>query len=638
MHHVQVLYDRPVQDSQPQTDPIDRIASALRDAARRAFPETDGQIDPLVTRSRRAELGDFQSNAAMPLGKRLGKNPREVAMALIEHLDAGDLLEPVSERNIAGPGFINLRLKGEALAGLLEAMDDQTLGLEPPPTPETVVVDLVGVNLAKQMHVGHLRSMIIGDAVARIFERLGHTVIRQNHVGDWGLPIAMVTARLIALRDAGEIDLDSLSLGDLDRLYRMAQLECAADRRGLEAVNRFDLGPKARAELEEQIAGAEEALARAKQTLVALQSHDPQTVAVWKRISDVTMGECLAICKELGVKVSAADSAGESSYAEELGPLVEDLLERKVAEVDDSAVVVRVDSFEQPCLVRKSDGGFLYATTDLAGIRRRVQKLGADRLIYCVDARQSLHFDLAFAAATTAGYATKLDASEPSVLRHAAFGMVLGEDHRPFKTRSGENVRLRTLVAEAIERAGDIVRQREQQATANGTPTPADEQATIARAVAVAAIKYADLSNDRVKDYLFSFDRMLAFEGNTGPYLLYAVVRIRNIFRKAAAAGISTSVANAPFTLDDLSERALAMLLPKYAATVRGAGEQLEPHRICAYLFELATTFSTFYDRCHILNESDEQVQASWLRLSGLTERVLADALETLGLPVLDRM
>ncbi len=620
-------------ESPPNQDPIARIALALRDAARRAFPETEGKIDPLVTPSRRAELGDFQSNAAMPLGKRLGKNPREVALVLIEHLDAGDLLEPVTEANIAGPGFINLRLRAEALADLLKAMDDETLGLEPPAQTETVVVDLVGVNLAKQMHVGHLRSMIIGDAVARIFERLGHRVIRQNHVGDWGLPIAMVTARLIALRDAGEIDIDALSLGDLDRLYRMAQAECSADRRGLEAVERFDLGPKARAELEEQVRGAEEALARAKQTLVALQSHDPDTVAVWKRISDVTMGECLAICKELGVKVTAQDSAGESSYAEELAPLVEDLLSRNVAEIDEGAAVVRVKGFEQPCLVRKGDGGFLYATTDLAGIRRRVQQLGGDRLIYCVDARQSLHFDLAFAAATRAGYAIKKGVSEPSELRHAAFGMVLGEDHRPFKTRSGENVRLRALVEEAIERAGQIVEGREHQ----GEPD-AEALREIAHAVAVAAIKYADLSNDRVKDYLFSFDRMLAFEGNTGPYLLYAVVRIRNIFRKAKAAGIATDVAGVPFTLQDPSERALALLLPKYAATVRAAGEHLEPHRICAYLFELATTFSTFYDRCRILKESDERVRASWLRLSALTERVLADGLGTLGLPVLDRM
>ncbi len=615
--------------SRVEFDPVVLISEALRRAYERAFPDAEGDgFDPLVTPSRRAELGDYQSNCAMPLGKRLRMAPREVAARLIEHLDPGDLLEAVGEGNIAGPGFINLRLRGDALARLLVEMDTAGLGVGEPDHPETVVVDLVGVNLAKQMHVGHLRSTIIGDAISRLFARLGHRVIRQNHVGDWGLPIAMVTAKVMELRDAGAIDLDRLTLDDLDRLYRQAQSECAADTRGLEAARRYGLGPKAIAELEEQVAGAEAALKRAKQTLIDLQARRASTMEVWRRISEITMRECLAICHELNVEISEADSAGESSYAEELGPMVEDLLARGVAEVDDGAVVVRVEGFEQPCLIRKSDGGFLYATTDIAAIRRRVQEMGADEVVYCVDARQSLHFDLVFGAARKAGYATRPGHDHPSRLRHAAFGMVLGEDHRPFRTRSGENVRLRALLDEALARARGVVRAK----------NPGIDEASceeIARGVAVAAMRHADLSNDRVKDYVFSFERMLAFEGNTGPYLQYALVRVRKILAEAEQRGMSTGGA---IHIEDASERALALTLLRYPGTLVGACEALEPHRVVGYLYDLATVFSTFYDRCHVLHAEDERVRSSRLRLCRVFERVLADGLGVLGIPALARM
>ncbi|MFG0326794.1 MAG: arginine--tRNA ligase [Phycisphaerales bacterium JB037] len=609
-------------------DPVELLRERFSAALAQHFGAPDA--DPMITGSRRADLGDFQSNAAMPLGKQLGKNPREVASELIAKLDLGDLAEPLDASSIAGPGFINIKLRSAALASLLEALDTPGLGLSGTTTPQTIVVDLVGVNLAKQMHVGHLRSMIVGDAIARTLERLGHRVIRQNHVGDWGLPIAMVTRALSEELDAGRMSLGSVSLDDLDRLYRFAQTRCAGDHRGLAAARKWNLGPKAIAELEAQVEEADEHLARAKQTLLELQARKPEVVRVWERIAEVTMGECLSVCARLGVAVTSDHSAGESSYAEELGELVNDLQRRNVVEESRGALLVRVEGLEQPCLVRKSDGGFLYATTDLCAIRRRVQSLGADRVIYCVDARQSLHFAQVFGAAIKAGYATKEGAGGPSSLEHAAFGMVLGEDHRPFKTRSGENVKLASLIEESDQRAGEIVREK--------NPELDDaSRARIAHAVAIAAVKYADLSNDRIKDYVFSFERMLAFEGNTGPYLLYAVVRIHSIFRKAAERGVAFDP-HAALLVHEPAERALALQLLKYPAAVRSVGDALEPHRLCTYLYELSSAFSAFFDACPVLAAEDEGVRASRLRLCDLARRVLTDGLACLGIDALERM
>jgi len=595
-----------------------------------------GDADPLIAPSKRAELGDFQCNAAMPLGKALGLKPREVAQKLVEAVELDDLAEPLTAESIAGPGFINIKLKPEALAGLLARLDTPALGIEPPAEPETVVVDLCGVNLAKQMHVGHLRATVIGDALARVFERLGHTAVRQNHVGDWGLPIAMVTAALRDEADAGRLDLDNLSLDDLDALYKRAQAGCSADREGPARWRMWMTHPKVEAEWADHVAGLEREVARAdakldeaKRTLVKLQSHDPGVEALWRRIYDVTMGACLDACRRLNTKITEGDSAGESSYATELAPLVDDLVARGVAEESDGALVVRVEGIDEPCLIRKSDGGFLYATTDLAGIRRRVQKLGADRVVYAVDARQALHFRQVFGAAVKAGYASRPGAGEPSRLEHAAFGMVLGEDRRPFKTRSGENVKLSDLIDESIERAGAAV--------AGKSPDLApDERHAIAHAIGVAAIKYADLSNDRVKDYVFSFDRMLAFEGDTGPYLLYAVVRVRSIFRKGEELGLAYDP-TAPFAPAEPEEKALALELLRYPSVMASVGGSLEPHRLCQYLFDLASAYSVFFERCPVL-KAEAAVRASRLRLCDLTVRVLTDGLDVLGLPVLDRM
>jgi arginyl-tRNA synthetase len=581
-------------------------------------------------------MGDFQSNAAMSLAKRLGQKPRDIAAAIIAKAALGDIAEPLTEQSIAGPGFINIRLRGEALASLVAAIDKPGLGIEKPARAQTIVVDLMGVNLAKQMHVGHLRSPFIGDAIARTFERLGHKVIRQNHVGDWGLPIAMVTGKLLAESRAGTRDLAHITLDELDKAYVTAQAECQRDIAGLEAVKKYGLGPKAAAELEEQVAGATEAFTRARQTLIKLQAHDPETFAVWQRIADVTMAVCVQTCRRLHVNVTAEHSAGESSYAAELPAMVEDLVRRGIAEESEGALVVRLEEPEygairEPCLIRKSDGGYLYATTDVAAIRRRVQKLHGERLIYAIDARQSLHMKQVFGASRKAGYAMNPVTGQDAVMEHAAFGAILGDDGRPFKTRSGESVKLADLLDETAARALAAVNSRSPE-------LPEAEAKPIAEAVGMAALKYADLANDRIKDYVFSFDRMLAFEGNTGPYLLYALVRIRNIFRKAAERSLDGAWAGAALVIREPAEKTLALTLLRYPAAVRSVAQTLEPHKLCQYLYDLAGAFSTFYDACPVLQAEDEKVRLSRLRLCSIAARILEDGLGVLGMPTLQRM
>ncbi len=624
-------------------DPVAVVGERFRAAVAAAFPQLEGPVDPLITPSRQAEFGDFQSNIAMPLAKKLGQKPREVAAAIASKLDVSGIAEPLNDKSIAGPGFINIRLEGAALSGLVGALDSPSLGIAPAAPSQTVVVDLMGVNLAKQMHVGHLRSPFLGDALARTLERLGHKVIRQNHVGDWGLPIAMVTARLMKLAAAGKIDLSKITLDQLDEAYKAAQAECQRDTDGLAAARKWG-HPKAIAELEEQVNGATEAFMEARQVLLKLQAHEPATFAVWQRIADVTMSVCLAVCKRLNVNCTAEHSAGESSYAAELAPMVAELEQRGIAELDQGALVIRVDNppkgpdgaplfapIKEPCLIRKTDGGYLYATTDIAGIRRRVQKLHADRAVYAIDARQNLHLRQCFAASLRAGYAINPITKKPAVLEHAAFGSVLGEDGTPFKTRSGDNVNLQSLIDEAVTRARTAVQSRSKD-------LPESDLARTAEVIGVAAMKYADLCNDRVKDYTFSFNRMLAFEGNTGPYLLYAYARIRNIFRKAAAAGQGEAWRGAALVIAEPSEKTLALALLRYPGVVRSVADSLEPHRLCQYLYELAGAFSTFYDACRVIDAPSDGVRLSRLRLCDLTSRVLADGLGVLGIPTVERM
>ncbi|MFA6045381.1 MAG: arginine--tRNA ligase [Phycisphaerales bacterium] len=617
------------------SDPLHTLAERFSAAISKAFPQA-ADADPLITPCKTPEHGDFQSNAAMGLAKRVGKKPREVAEAILANLDVSDIAEPLTVANIAGPGFINVRLRSDALGAALREFDSPALGVVPASPVQLVVVDLMGVNLSKQMHVGHLRSPVIGDAIARVLGRLGHTIKRQNHVGDWGLPIAMVISRLQKQASRGEIDLDRITLDQLDVAYREAQAECQRDMAGLETARKFDLGPKALAELEEQVNGATEAFLAARATLIKLQAMDPAAHAVWKKIQDVTMKVCLDVCRELHVNVTDADSAGESSYAPELASMVDDLVARGIAEVSDGALVVKLDDpkyggIKEPCLIRKTDGGYLYATTDVCAIRRRVQKFGAERLIYAIDARQNLHLRQVFGASIKAGYGVHPRTGQPARMEHAAFGSVLGEDGKPFKTRSGESTKLADLIAETFSRAGEAVRSR--------NPDLSDaELREIGAAVGIAALKYADLSTDRVKDYIFSFDRMLAFEGNTGPYLLYALVRIRSIFRKAAERGVGDAWKAATHAATAPAEKQLALALLRYPAALKSTGESLEPHRLCTYLYELAGAFSGFFDQCPVLAAADDATRDQRLRLCDLAAKVLADGLGVLGIPTTERM
>ncbi len=608
-----------------------RFATAITSAMGDNAPANP---DPLLSPAKNPEFGDYQANCAMPLAKRTGKPPREIAQSIIDSLDIADIADLPT---ITGPGFINIRLLAGALGAGLEEMDTPALGVEHPAKPETVVVDLCGVNLAKQMHVGHLRATVIGDGLARLFARLGHNAIRQNHFGDWGLPIAMVTHAVKLRVDAGELSLDALTLASLERMYKDAQTNCAADLKGLAAVRRFGLGPKAEAELEEQVAGAEEHLGESKRALVSLQSGDEAYVRVWEKIARVTLDACFENCRRLHADVTDEHTAGESTYRADLPEVVADLESRGIAEESDGALVVRVDNegIKAPCLIRKSDGGFLYATTDISGVRRRVQELGGDRLVYAVDARQGLHFKQIFAAARRAGYASHADGSDAELF-HAAFGTVLGEDGRPFKTRSGENVKLSDLIDEAVARAERAVREK--------NPSLSDDEVReVAEAVGIGAIKYADLSSDRIKDYVFSFDRMLAFEGNTGPYLQYALVRIRSIFRKASECFGEDVASDArldacAFALTEQKEKAIALELLKYQGVLHGAAETCELHRICGYLYDLAGAFSSFFAACPVLQAEEESVRDSRLRLCRLTGRVLEDGLGVLGIRTLERM
>ncbi len=622
-------------------DPIEILRERFLAAMRRAYADRlPPDADPMIAASRNPQFGDYQANAAMSLSKALGAKPRDIALEIVKHLDLTGVAEPVTPESVAGPGFINIRLSAPALAALLHALDAPDLGVGAPEEIETIVVDLCGVNLAKQMHVGHLRATVIGDAIARVFERLGHRVVRQNHLGDWGLPIAMAADLLKRRAEAGQIDLSALTLDDLNVISREARRDCTPDKAGLALALKFDMGPKVMAELEAQAASAEERLAQAKATLVALQSGDPAVEAVWKRIYDVTMRECLATCARLHANVQPEHTAGESTYRNELAGVVEDLLARHVAEISQGAVIVRLDEFgiAEPLLVRKSDGGFLYATTDMAGVRRRVQKLGGDRVIYAVDARQGLHFRQVFAAATKAGYARRPDGSN-ALLQHAAFGTVLGEDGRPFKTRSGENVKLSDLLDEGVERALAAVAEK-------NPDLPPDQRRNVAEAVGVGAIKYTDLSSDRVKDYVFSFDRMLAFEGNTGPYLQYALVRVRSIFRKAEKElGVDHSIflpghaeERPLFVIEAPDEKALALQLLRFPGALRSVAESIEPHRLCGYLYDLAGAFSGFFQNCPVLRAESESLRLSRLRLCHLTGRILEAGLETLGIVPLEQM
>jgi len=561
-----------------------------------AFAAVAGRpADPVVRASDRA---DAQANGALALAKELGRPPRELAQAVI---DAADLEAICREVELAGPGFINLTFdEGYLARTVAEVATDPRLGLPEADEPERVVIDYSHPNVAKEMHVGHLRTTIIGDALARMLTDAGHAVIRENHIGDWGTPFGMLIEHLV---DVGEAEAArELSVGDLDGFYRQARAKFDADEAFRE---------------------------RARQRVVTLQGGDPATLRLWTRLVGESTRYFDAVYGRLGVLLEDSDLMGESAY--------NDLLPEVVRRLDDAGVLVESDGAEVvfppgftnrdgqplPLIVRKADGGFNYAATDLATVIDRVERVKATLLLYVVGAPQAQHLQMVFAVSEEVGWL-----QPPARAVHVPFGNVLGTDHKMLRSRSGHTVKLIELLDEAVERA--------ERAVADKNPDlPADERAAVARAVGIGAVKYADLSTDRIKDYVFDWDRMLAFDGNTGPYLQYAYARIRSIFRRAGVE--RADVQSVTPTLEAPAERALALALLGFEAAVRETLERWAPHRLCTYLFDLASTFTEFYEACPVLR-SEEPLRSSRLALADLTARVLAAGLALLGIDAPERM
>jgi arginyl-tRNA synthetase len=561
-----------------------------------AFERVAGRpADPVVRASERA---DAQANGALALAKELGRPPREVAEAV---LDAADLSGVCRAWEVAGPGFINLTFDDSFVArALADVAGDPRLGIRSAAAPERVVVDYSHPNVAKEMHVGHLRTTIIGDALVRLLVDAGHDVVRENHIGDWGTPFGMLIEHLV---DLGETEAArELSVGDLDGFYK-------------EARRKFD----ADAEFRE----------RSRKRVVALQGGEHDTLRLWHRLVDESTSYFDAVYDRLGVLLEDDDLMGESAYNELLDEVVRRLDEQGLLTVDDGAEVVFPPGFTNrdgeplPLIVRKADGGYPYATTDLATVIDRVERLQATLLLYVVGAPQAQHLQMVFEVAEMAGWLRP-----PARAVHVPFGNVLGTDHKMLRSRSGSSVKLIELLDEAVERA--------ERAVAEKNPDlPPDERARVAHAVGIGAVKYADLSTDRIKDYVFDWDRMLAFDGNTAPYLQYAHARIRSIFRRAAVT--PETVRDVVPTLDAPAERQLALHLLGLDGAVRGTLERWAPHRLCAHLFDLASAFTEFYEACPVLR-AEEQLRTSRLALCDLTARVLEKGLGLLGIEAPERM
>lgn len=550
-----------------------------------------------VETARDKSHGDFASNLAMMLAKPAGMKPRELAERIVAALPAN---EAVAQVTIAGPGFINFFQDRAWLAGQLQkALDDPRLNVERADPAQRVVVDYSSPNLAKEMHVGHLRSSIIGDAVARVLEFLGHTVIRQNHVGDWGTQFGMLLAYLEENPVTAEAE-----LGDLENFYRQAK-------------KRFD--------------ESEEFADRARERVVQLQAGDPDCLALWNRFNSISLGHCQAVYDRLGVSLTPADVRGESAYNDQLADVVDSLQQAGLLTESEGARCVFLDEFRTsedkplPVIVQKAGGGYLYATTDLAAMRYRHSELHADRVLYFVDQRQALHFQQVFAVARKAGFVP-----QDMQLEHMGFGTMNGADGRPFKTRDGGTVKLIDLLDEAEQRALQLVQQK------NPELDP-DELQQIARAVGIGAVKYADLSKHRSSDYNFNFDQMLSFEGNTAPYLMYAYTRVASVFRRMGR-DMEQLDDLAPLVLEQEAEIDLAAHLNQFGGLLQYVAREGTPHTLCHYLYELAGRFSSFYENCPILTAEQPQTRDSRLRLAALTGRTLAQGLNLLGINTLERM
>lgn len=572
------------------------LGEQFQAAIARAYGAEHSKIDPLVRPAQNAKFGDYQANVAMSLAKTVGAKPRDVAQKIVDALEHGAWAEKLE---IAGPGFVNIHLRGDFLgARTRAAANDAQLGVARAEKPQTVVVDYSSPNVAKEMHVGHLRSTIIGDSIARTLDFLGHKVIRQNHIGDWGTQFGMLIEFML---DNGWDDPAKASIGELVTLYKSAKAKFDSDAAFAD---------------------------RARKRVVHLQSGDEKTLALWRVLIEQSQKHFDEVYAKLGVKLTRDDVRGESFYNPMLADTVRALEEKGITTVSDGALCVFPPGYKTkdgeplPLIVRKSDGGYGYPATDLTAIRFRLGQLGAQRVVYVTDARQAQHFAMVFDVARMASWVP-----EGVRLEHVPFGMILGDDNQPFKTRSGDTVRLAELLDEAEERAAAILAEKK-------TDLDAATQKDVARAIGIGAIKYADLSSDRVKNYVFSWPRMLSFDGNTAPYLQNAYVRTRSLFRKMNLAG---PPANANVVVTEPAERALVLTLLQFPNAVQSVAESLEPHRLCGYLYGLAGAFHQFWENCPV-KDAEPAVRDSRLVLADFTGRTLARGLELLGIGVVERM
>ena len=555
--------------------------------------EIPSECSPLLNQSNKPEFGDYQANGAMGAAKQLKTNPRELAHKILEQVD----LEGIAEKtDIAGPGFINITLCNKFLAkALTESSCPTSIN------PQKVVIDYSGPNLAKEMHVGHLRSTIIGDAIARILEYQGQEVIRQNHMGDWGTQFGMLIAELELQLSQGEQA--ELALSDLEIFYQQSK-------------KHFDDDP----------AFAD----KARANVVKLQSGDNDCLKLWQQFITVSIAHNTEIYKQLNVGLKSEHIKPESAYNKDLNSIVNDLANQQLAVDSDGAKVVFLEELADkngdpsPMIIQKSGGGFLYATTDLAALRYRANQLKADRILYFIDARQSLHMKQVFITGKKAGFA-----ADDISLEHHAFGTMMGKDGKPFKTRTGGTVKLADLLNEAMDRAEQLVRQK-------NNDLDDQEIKEIARKVGIGAVKYADLCKTRTNDYIFDWDSMLSFEGNTAPYLQYAYTRIRSIFRKAE---ININSFSASIDISQPQEKQLVLKLLQFNDIVEQVAADCYPHTLCNYLYELSSLFMSFYEHCPILKpDVPDNIAKSRLQISAHSAAILKQGLDLLGIEVMDRM
>ena len=577
-------------------DPVGLVAQRIAAAFVTVAGELAVGIDTAVRQSDRA---DAQVNGSLALAKVMGATPRDIAVKVLEVAELQDIC---SATEVAGPGFINLTFANKFLAReLVIASGSDKLGVASAPTTRRVVIDYSAPNVAKEMHVGHLRSTVIGDALVRMLMFVGNTVVRENHVGDWGTPFGMLIEHLI---DSGEVNAaKELSIGDLDSFYRSAR-------------KKFD--------------ESEEFQKRARTRVVALQGGDAETLRLWKLLVAESTRYFQTIYETLGVLLQDSDVMGESAYNSLLPQVVERLGKLKMLTTSDGADVVFPDGFTNrenqplPLIIRKTDGGYNYATSDLACVIDRVERLDSSLLLYVVGAPQAQHLQMVAAVAKQAGWL-----QAPREMVHVAFGNVLGADRKMLKTRSGDTIKLDALLTEAVERAAAAVAQKNPELSAH-------KQSEIARIVGIGAVKYADLSTDRIKDYTFDWDRMLSFDGNTSPYLQYAHARICSIFRRADIE--RQSVRNVMPLIEHTAERELAMRVLQFDSAFWDTLDKYSPHRLCTYLYDLASCFSSFYEQCSVLKADTDDQRNSRLMLCDLTARVMQAGLGVLGIEAPEQM